>query len=573
MVFVLTVGALLLGIFPEGAVLQAQESATTDSVATAKKPGAAVSATDPLEDLGALEPEDGEWLVGEDDRKYILKSLPKNSGDYRWIDDKKIRYKRWYTFTVAKQDDENIYIKIFKPADVPVAASKEAIDKKEREEQEAIAAQYLLTVGESDRLQFSSFDDGLPKHGMWRNGFDVADVNGDGNLDIVHGPARKGSLIPRVFLGDGQGGWEPWTDVQYPRAPYDYGDATAADFNGDGLMDLAFGFHLRGVLAIIQYEPGKFRPWSRGLDLEVPGTGGSAAGFSTRELEVVDWNGDGRPDLLTVGEGPRPAGSKDGKRVGIISSHAYGGVVYLNNGDGSWTRVDQGLQRNGVFGDSVAAGDFDGDGRLDFVTASNVLNRRDVLNLGNPDDVTWESHELELFRPWALIQGVAAEDFNEDGRDDFAFGFASWQKKVWRTGVDVFLSQGEKGWERITLMAEEGRESVWAVASGDLDGDGHKDLAASTSTGRVMVFLGDGVGAFSKEASPEIVTPSGCRGYKLRMADVDADGKDELLGSFAGEGSALPMAQFPEMCPSGGEIAVWRASPSTAENQQATLDM
>ena len=51
------------------------------------------------------------------------------------------------------------------------------------------------------------FDAGLPHEGQWRNGFDIADMNGDGLLDIVHGPPRKGDRRPHVFLGDGKGNW------------------------------------------------------------------------------------------------------------------------------------------------------------------------------------------------------------------------------------------------------------------------------------------------------------------------------------------------------------------------------
>jgi len=56
----------------------------------------------------------------------------------------------------------------------------------------------------------------------------VADMNGDGHLDIVHGPARKQSGPPVIFLGDGQGSWTQWKEARFPSLAYDYGDVEVA---------------------------------------------------------------------------------------------------------------------------------------------------------------------------------------------------------------------------------------------------------------------------------------------------------------------------------------------------------
>jgi hypothetical protein len=564
---------LVAGVLPR---LGQAQSVSQHGMAAAVKPYEYVEPTipDPMDDLGSLEPKDGKWLKDEDGREYFLKKLAKKPGEYQWITENRIKYKRWYSFDVAKHDDEFLYLKIYKPAVTPPGLTPEAIAAREAAEEKAIESTYQTEVGTSDRIRLISFDEGLPKTGMWRNGLAVADVDGDGELDIVHGPPRKGALVPRIFLGDGKGHWKFWREAVFPRAPYDYGDAAAADFNGDGRTDLALAFHLRGILVLIQDKdkPGSFIPWTEGMDMQIPGSGSDASGFSSREIEVVDWNSDGRPDILALGEGPRPAGNLRGTTTGLISSFAHGGVVYLNHGDGTWKRLDKGLQHNGIFGDALAIGDFDGNGRTDFLTGSNVLNRRDILNLGNKDDDTWESVELDLFRPAAYMQSVAAADFNGDGRDDMAVGFASWEKKLWRTGIDVLLSTETEGWTRRTLSVHESRESFWAMGAGDLDGDGNSDIVATTSEGHVKVFLGDGRGGFEDESTPEIAIPAGCRGYSVRLVDLDRDGRDELVASFAGEGAALPMPGFTESCVTGGEIAVWRSEPNPKESQSLALD-
>ena len=47
-------------------------------------------------------------------------------------------------------------------------------------------------------------------------------------------------------------------------------------------MDLAFGIHLKGLLVLVGDGQGRFRAWTRGIGLEIPGQGGDASTFSSR---------------------------------------------------------------------------------------------------------------------------------------------------------------------------------------------------------------------------------------------------------------------------------------------------
>jgi hypothetical protein len=342
---------------------------------------------------------------------------------------------------------------------------------------------------------------------------------------------------------------------------FDYGDAVAADFNGDGHMDIALGMHLRGTQVVLGDGKGHFVNGSEGLDFLVPGSkgaNGEAGGFSSKALVVTDWDGDGRPDILALGEGPRLNVSGGRGQGQMVPSEAYGVVIYLNQGNGKWQRKDQGTGSSAhLFGDSLTLGDFNGDHRTDFATSSGIQGRKDLVNLGRADG-GWDSVTLDMVRPASYINAVQAADFDRDGRADLAVAYTSFESGVWRSGIDLFYARPGDKWQRRPLAAEESRTGVFALSAGDLDGDGNVDLVALTGNGKTWIFLGDGKGFFTREKTAVPPFPGGCRGYHVQLKDLDGDGKDEFVSGFAGEGSPL-MGE--EGCGSGGGLTAWHLAP------------
>ncbi|HLJ96792.1 MAG TPA: VCBS repeat-containing protein, partial [Gemmataceae bacterium] len=113
----------------------------------------------------------------------------------------------------------------------------------------------------------------------------VADLNGDGQLDVV--AANTGTFLVSgkltVFLGKGDGTFQP--GHTYPIAPRPYTLSVAiGDFNHDGIADvvLADGSGARIFL-------GNGDGTLQAAQVYAAGSGG--------DLVVADWNGDGLPDL------------------------------------------------------------------------------------------------------------------------------------------------------------------------------------------------------------------------------------------------------------------------------------
>jgi hypothetical protein len=221
----------------------------------------------------------------------------------------------------------------------------------------------------------------------------AADVNNDGNLDLVVANVAQAKLS--VFLGKGDGTFKALT----PQSVVGGSDLAIADFNGDGKLDVALSSYPNGVEILLGNGDGTFKP-------EVS----YAAGGPTQAMTVSDFNGDGKPDiavanypqtifsvLINKGDGTgafKPAVSYGGPdhgwgamasgdfdadgTVDIAVTDPYGGVmIWLGRGDGTFT--DAGRYATGAGPIAINAADLNGDHRDDLVIANQYSN--DVSSL------------------------------------------------------------------------------------------------------------------------------------------------------------------------------------------------
>lgn len=500
--------------------------------------------------------EEKDWLVDEKGLYYEIFTLPKVKGTYSRPSEGFARFPGGATYEVLEESDDTFWLKRYDPDQFNLRLPKKKEEPEEMEYEHSVE----ISLERVDRVALEPYDQGLPTSGQWRNGFDLADMNGDGHLDIVFGPARKATPRPTIFLGDGKGTWRRWTEARFPPSSYDYGDAIAADWNDDGHMDLAFGIHLRGILVLIGDGEGGFETWSEGIALDRPGEGQLDA-FSSRALAAADWDGDGRTDLLAYGEGPKRARGRTG---GIVQT-SRGLRVFLNQGDGSWRtyQLSPGAQQN--FGDDFALIDLDRDGQTDVVTGSARVGSRAVaLYFDTP--LVASLAVFEPIRPRGLVDAIEAADIDEDGATDLVITQRFRKDGLWHSGVDVLLRRDEI-WERRTVFQLDQREPIRALAVGDVDADGHLDLATIDDWGVLRLFLGDGDGGFVAETSPESPRPiRGCQGYDVALRNLDDRPGDEIVAAYAGETQgmeALTGTSHPG-CPGEGSMKAWSPVPKPA---------
>ena len=377
----------------------------------------------------------------------------------------------------------------------------------------------------------------------------VGDVNGDGLDDVFVGGGS--GVAGQLFVQNKDGSFaatrgQPW---EADKAYEDWG-ALFFDANGDGLPDLyvaSGGYQLTPSSPLLQDR------------LYVNKGGGSfvkdtqalpAMLTSKATVRAGDFNGDGRPDLfvggrLTPRKYPYPARS-----------------YLLRNDGGRFTDVTEQVAPDlgfpgGMITDAVWI-DFDGDGRLDLVTAGEWMPLQFFKNDGKQFRDVTRSTRLPPLRGWWY--SLATGDFDNDGRPDLVAGnlglnYTYTTSKQSRFGVyagdfmghqttDVVLTQEIDGTEYpFAGLVPLGR-SMYSLAlrfptyASFAKAPAHELFTAAqlrqtvhyqTDTFASVLLRNNGGGAFSLTALPNLAQIAPIK--SMVVHDVDGDGHLDLIAA------------------------------------------
>ncbi len=307
----------------------------------------------------------------------------------------------------------------------------------------------------------------------YKRGLAVADLNGDGNLDLVITNPSSGDVS--VLLGNGDGTFQPQRRFDATSSP---NTVDVADFNGDGKPDLAVLSTSTGfsqVAILLGRGDGTFRD-------EILFTTNFRNTTGVDDLLPVDVNGDGKRDLLLTG------GSDQ-----LLH-------IYLGNGDGTFAQsaplsgFDQGAQ--------VAVADINGDGVPDLINLG-YTDMQVTYALGNGDG-TFSSPQASKSGEFPL--GFAIADVgSEDADGNFHFGVLDGHPDliladsgVVQTNFTgppqiavlpaIWDSGGFEGFDNAIPIA--GAISPSAVAVSDVNGDGAPDIIYLDRDGMHVLFGG-----------------------------------------------------------------------------------
>ena len=313
----------------------------------------------------------------------------------------------------------------------------------------------------------------------------LADVNGDGKLDLITSLYMTDSVT--VQLGNGDGTFLAATNILI-ESGFAPAESHLFSLRGNGVLDLVVAsFNLNEIAVLMGNGNGTFQS-------PITYTVGSSSNVAY-SLTAGDFNHDGNLDIAVANTGD--------------------GTVSILLGDGTGTLTPSGLPiRVGTDPEAIRAGDFDGDGYSDLV----------VANYADGTVTTLLNNKSGGFTRTTVAVGSSADS----GPQALA---------ITGSGSSLLLAVANYRDNTVSVMQSDGTGSFGAqtiipvgkgpddVNFADFNGDGTPDLAVSNySDGTVNLVL-------APAGSHQVLGPFkvGNNPYSAAVGDLNLDGTPDLV--------------------------------------------
>jgi hypothetical protein len=291
----------------------------------------------------------------------------------------------------------------------------------------------------------------------------AADMNKDGKPDAVLAGNSNAGAVLSILINQGGGKFAAEKDYSLPSAPV---SLAVGDFNGDGFTDVAVGVSSNGVYVLLGRASGTL-----GAPVKID------ASSQPSSLAAADLNGDGRADLVIADQGFLSPGT---------SQQVNGALhVYFGNANGTFTAAAAPAITATNYS-LVAIGDLNKDGKPDLIVGGNVAGTTfgqstpNIYTLLGAGDGTFQAAQVTPLTGADGLgaQSIALGDFNGDGMLDMAVGNPNDYTEVW-------LGLGDGTFAQSLLALEQQPNALGAT---DLNGDGLPELLIGGGSG-LAVFV------------------------------------------------------------------------------------
>jgi hypothetical protein len=231
--------------------------------------------------------------------------------------------------------------------------------------------------------------------------------------------------------------------------------------------------------------------------------------YSSNSIAIGDFDGDGYPDIATL-DTPEQS-------VGVFLAAPIDGQEFDN--------LASITEEQGTNPTYVVAGNFNGDKNLDLAVASQATGTVSVL-LGEGNGLFSAPITIANLGANSSISALAVGDFNGDGKLDVVTANAGTRS------VSVLLGNGNGTFQSAVTYAVGSSPSSLAVA--DFNGDGKLDIAVTNAgSNSVSVLMGNGNGKFQSAVSYAVgVDPT-----SVAVGDFNNDGHPDLVVANTGSNS------------------------------------
>lgn len=158
------------------------------------------------------------------------------------------------------------------------------------------------------------------------------------------------------------------------------------------------------------------------------------------------------------------------------------------------------------------------------VAAFKVLRKEfvEVTPAPSPRTVVFSQSSTGLPTAGSWRNAADTADMNGDGFVDLVLPPQRGPESI----PSIFLGDGKGAWRQWESVTFPFGTNYGSVSAGDLNGDGHLDIAQAVHLRGVVVYLGDGEGNFVAASKG---LPSDFPTRRLRLADVDGDGDLDIV--------------------------------------------